>query len=217
MESSQQISEEWGSLCGLHTTEEADFMAQLFGGTNYSVTEKHYGNTTLGFWPDHESTTVTMKGTDSNSCFLSNVTDINLCFSQGSSCSIDSGNSMFSPTSSGPYSCDPATNFDSVSMAFCLGDAQFSPHAFQCNDYSSQQINENTDEESSLDPVALANNNLQAKREYEMMVSEYVQEVRSANLENLTKRPRSSKEVEIPYFCFFFFIQNILSYVAYLC
>ncbi|XP_068491204.1 transcription factor bHLH139-like [Phaseolus vulgaris] len=185
MESSQHISEEWGSLYGLHTTEEADFMAQLFG-------EKHYGNTTLGFWPGNESTTVTIKGTDSNSYFLSNVTDINLCFLQGSSCSIDTGNSIFSTTSSGPYSCDPATNFDSVSMAFCLGDAQFSPHSFQCNDNSSQQINENTDEESSL---ALADNNLQAKREYEMMVSEHVQEVRSGNLENLTKRLRSSKEV----------------------
>lgn len=199
MESSQQISEEWGSLCGLHTTEEADFMAQLFPGTYCSVTEKHYGNTTFGFWPAHESKTVTMKATNNNSYFLPNVTDINLCFSQGSSSSIDSGNSIFSTTSTGPYYCDPATNFDSVSMAFFLGDAQFSPHNFHCYDNSSQQINENTDEESSLDPVTLADNNLQAKREHEMMVSEYAHEDRSENLENLTKRLRNSKEVEIEY------------------
>nr|KYP75288.1 Transcription factor bHLH84 [Cajanus cajan] len=140
MEPVQLISEEWGSLCGLHTTEEADFMAQLFGG-NYSVTEKHCGNTSFGFWPSHESTTVTMADTNSNSNFVSNVTDTNfLCFSQGSSSSTDSG-------------------------------------------------------ELSLDPVALADNNLQAKREYEIMVSEPVQEDGSRNLETLTKRLRSSIEV----------------------
>ncbi|CAJ1977337.1 unnamed protein product [Sphenostylis stenocarpa] len=195
MESSQQISEEWGSLSGLHTTEEADFMAQLFGGTNYSVTEKHYGNTSFGFLTGHESSIATMQGTNSNSYFPSNATDINFCFSQGSSSSTDSGNNIFSTTSSGTYSCDPATNFDSLPMIICMGDAQFVSHSFQCNDYSGQQMSENTDEESSLDPVALADNNLLVKRDYEMMVSEHVQEDRSGNVENLTKRFRSSKEV----------------------
>ncbi|RDX94849.1 Transcription factor bHLH85, partial [Mucuna pruriens] len=181
MEPVQLISEEWGSLCGLHTTEEADFMAQLFGG-NYFVTEKHCG--------------ITSFGTNSNSYFPSNVTDTNLlCFSQGSSSSTDSGNNIFSTTSSGTYSCDPAKNFDSVSMVFCLGDAKFSPHSFQWNDNLSQQTNENTDEESSLDPVALADNNLQTKREYEMIASEPVEEDRSRNLENQAKRLRSSIEV----------------------
>ncbi|XP_020233246.1 transcription factor bHLH84 [Cajanus cajan] len=196
MEPVQLISEEWGSLCGLHTTEEADFMAQLFGG-NYSVTEKHCGNTSFGFWPSHESTTVTMADTNSNSNFVSNVTDTNfLCFSQGSSSSTDSGgNNILSTTSSGSYSCDPASNFDSVSMLYSLGDAKFSPYSFQLNDNLSQRINENTDEELSLDPVALADNNLQAKREYEIMVSEPVQEDGSRNLETLTKRLRSSIEV----------------------
>ncbi|KAL2324278.1 hypothetical protein Fmac_023336 [Flemingia macrophylla] len=189
MEPAQLISEEWGSLCGLHTTEEADFMAQLFGG-NYSVTEKHCGNTSFDFWPSHESTIVTMNATNSNSHLPSNVTDTNfLCFSQGSSSSNDSdGNNIFSTTSSGNYSCDPATNFDSLSMLFCLGDAKFSPHSIQLSDNLSQQINENTDEESSLDPVAFANNNLQAKRVFEMMVSEPVEET-------LTKRLRGSIEV----------------------
>ncbi|TKY51033.1 Transcription factor bHLH85 [Spatholobus suberectus] len=196
MEPAQLISEEWGSLCGLHTTEEADFMAQLFGG-NYSVTEKHSGNTSFGFWPGHESKIVTMTGTNSNSHFPSNVTDTNfLCFSQGSSSSTDSGN-MLSTTSSGTYSSDPATNYDSVSMVFCLGDAKFSPHSFQWNDNLSQQTNENTDEESSLDlgKLALADNNLQAKREYEMMASEPVEEDGSINLEIQAKRLRSSIEV----------------------
>ncbi|KAG4998444.1 hypothetical protein AAZX31_10G244800 [Glycine max] len=199
MEPVQLISEEWGSLCGFHTTEEADFMAQLFG-CNTLVTEKHCGNTTLGFWPGHdESTIVAMTDTNSNSYLPPNVTDTNfLCFSQGSSSSTDnSGNNIFSITSSGAYSCDPEANFDSVSMVLCLGDAKFSPHSFQCDDNSSQQINENTDEESSLDPwkLAIADNNSQAKREYEMMVSEPVEVDRSRNLENLAKRLKSSIEV----------------------
>ncbi|KAH1035936.1 hypothetical protein AAZX31_20G121500 [Glycine max] len=198
MEPVQLVSEEWGSLCGFHTTEEADFMVQLFGG-NTSVTEKHSGNTTFGFWPGHESTIVAITDTNSNSYLPPNFTDTNfLCFSQGSSSSTDnSGNNIFSTTSSGTYSCDPETNFDSVPMVLCLGDAKFSPHSFQCDDYLSQQINENTDEESSLDPwkLAIADNNLQAKREYEMMVSEPVEEDRSRNLENLPKRLKSSIEV----------------------
>ncbi|KAK7390974.1 hypothetical protein VNO78_19229 [Psophocarpus tetragonolobus] len=194
MEPVQLISEEWGSLCGLHTTEEADFMAQLFGG-NYSVTEKHCGNTSFAFWPDHESTIMTMTGTTSNSFFPSNVTDNFLSYSQGSSSSTDSVDNIFCTTSSGTNSCDPATNFDSPSMVFCLGDAKSSPHSFPWNDYLSQQINDNADEESSLDLVAFADNNLQARREYEMMVSESVQEDTSRNLENPTKRFKSSIEV----------------------
>ena len=39
-------------------------------------------------------------------------------------------------------------------------------------------------------------NNSQAKREYEMMVSEPVEVDRSRNLENLAKRLKSSIEVE---------------------
>lgn len=197
MESVQLISEEWGSLCGLHTTEEADFMAQLFGNNN-SVTEKHCGNTSFGFWPSHESTLVTMTDTNSNSYFPSNNANTNLlCFSQGSSSSIDSGNNIFSTISN--ETCDQASNFDSVSMVFCMGDAKFSPYSFHLDDNLSQHINENTDEESSLDPgqLAVADNNLQAKRENEMMVSEPVEEDRSRNLKNLTKRLRSSKEVEL--------------------
>ncbi|XP_027364761.1 transcription factor bHLH84-like [Abrus precatorius] len=125
MEPAQLISEEWSSLSGLHTAEEADFMAQLL---------------------DHNA------NTNFNSYFPSNVTNTNLlCFSQRSISNTDSGKSIFSTTSSGTYSCDPATNFDSLSMVFCLEDANLS-----------QLINESTDEEW---------NN-------EMMVSEPVEEDR---------------------------------------
>ncbi|KAK7280261.1 hypothetical protein RJT34_25323 [Clitoria ternatea] len=180
MEPSQLICEEWSSLSGLHTAEEADFMAQLLCD-NYSVTEKHCGNTSFGmppvFWSDHESTTVTMTDTNSNSYFPSNVTNANfLCFSQGSSSSTCSGNNIFSTTSSG---------------------TTLSPRGFQWNDNLSQQISESTDEESSLDPgkLILADNTLQTNRECEMMVYEPVDEDTSRNLENPAKRFRSPIEV----------------------
>ncbi|KAK7343522.1 hypothetical protein VNO77_12316 [Canavalia gladiata] len=176
MEPAQLISDEWGSLSGHHTAEEADFMAQFLGG-NYSVTEKHYTNTTFDmpstFWPCHESTTLTMTGTDSNSHFPSNVANTNfLCFSRGSCSITDSGNNIFSTTSTGNYT--------------------FSPHCFQWSYNLSQQINESTDDESSLDP---AHSNLQTKRECEMMISETVEEDGNRNLESPDKRFRSSIEV----------------------
>ncbi|XP_061373895.1 transcription factor RSL2-like [Gastrolobium bilobum] len=180
MEPAQLISEQWGSLSGLYTAEEADFMAQLLCG-NYSVTEKHCANTSFGmpyaFVPGHESTIVTMTGTNSNSYFPSNVANTNFsCFSQGNSSSIDGGN-FFSTTSSGTYSCDPATNFDSESMVFCFGDVKFSSDSFQRNDNLNQHINESIDEE-----------------EYKMIVSEHAEEGISRNLENPAKRFRSSIE-----------------------
>lgn len=195
MEPSHLIAEEWGSLSGLCIADESDFMAQLLGG-NYSVTENHCGNTITSFgmpsvfWPGHESTIVTMTDTNSNSHFPSNVANANtnsLCFSQGSSSSTDSGN-VFSTTT------DQATNIESLSMFFCLGDAKLSPHGFQWDDNLSLQISEFTDEGSGK--LVLADNNLQAKREHEMMVSEPSEEDGSKNLENPAKRFRSSIEVE---------------------
>ncbi|XP_057426551.1 transcription factor bHLH84-like [Lotus japonicus] len=142
----QLVSEEWGSLSGIYTAEESDFMAQLLGGNyNYAITENSdSGNTSFGmpptFWHGHESTTVTLTGTNSNSYLLSNN---------------DSG-------------------------------------SFQWNDKLSRQTNESIDEESGLE--VLADNNLQAKREYEMMISEPAEEERSRNLESPTKRFRNSIE-----------------------
>lgn len=196
MEPSQLISEEWGSLSGLYTAEEADFMTQLLGG-NYSVTEKYCGNSTFGlpstFWSGLEST-----GTNTNSYLPSNVANTNFfCFSQGSSSSTDGGN-IFSTTSSGTCFFDPATNFDSMSMGFCLGDAKFSPQIFQWNDNLSQQINVSTDEESSLEPgnPVLDDYNWQGKRECKIMVHEPAEEGKRTNQENPAKKLRRPIEVD---------------------
>ncbi|CAL5209831.1 unnamed protein product [Lathyrus oleraceus] len=154
MEPTQLISQEWDSLSGQYTAEEADFMTQFLGG-NYS-------------------------------CFPSNANF--MCFPQGSSSSTDHSDDIFSTVtaSNGPYLCDPATHIDSLSMFF-------SPQYL--DDSLIKQINyEGIDHERScLEPGKLAHapdNNLQAKREHEMMfVSE---EDRTENMENPAKRFRSS-------------------------
>ncbi|MED6123076.1 hypothetical protein PIB30_045951 [Stylosanthes scabra] len=170
MEPAQLISEEWGSLSGLYTAEEAEFMTQLLAGNNYSVSDKHYSSVAMppssAFWPAHESKQVNLKGTNCNSYLPpSYIENANyLCFSQGSSSSTENGNM---------YSYDTATNFDSMSTDFCLEGAKFSP---QCNDNSRAQINGIIDED--------------AKIECERMVFEPAE-----NLQNPAKRLRSSSEV----------------------
>ncbi|CAJ2630430.1 unnamed protein product [Trifolium pratense] len=99
MEPAQLIFEEWNSLSGQYTAEEADFMSQFLGGD---------GNTNFGM----------------PSYLPSNVANANfMCLSKGSSISTDnSPNTHSTTTSSGTYSCDLATNIDS--LIFCLGDAK---------------------------------------------------------------------------------------------
>ncbi|CAL0320731.1 unnamed protein product [Lupinus luteus] len=169
MESTHLISEEWCSLSGLNIAEEADFMTQLLGG-----------NST--FWSSHEST-----NTYTNSYFPSNVENSNLFYcSQGSSSSTDnSGGNIFSRTSSGTCSFDPATNFDSMSMDIFSGDSNFSPHIFQWNGNLSQQINVlNSDEEPCIDQGKLVLN------DYNL----HAEEDKNRNLMNPAKRSRSSIE-----------------------
>ncbi|XP_015941704.1 transcription factor bHLH84-like [Arachis duranensis] len=169
MEPAQLISEEWGSLSGLYTAEEAEFMTQLLAG-NYSVSEKHYSSVAMppssAFWPCHESTKVSFKGINGNSYLPpSHIENANyLCFSQGSSSSTENGNI---------YSYDTTTNFDSMSTDNCLEGAKFSP---QSNDNSRAQISGIIDDD--------------AKIECERMVFEPAED-----LENPTKRLRSSSEV----------------------
>ncbi|XP_058739074.1 transcription factor bHLH139-like [Vicia villosa] len=112
MEAAQLISQEWDSLSGQCTAEEADFMTHFLGGnTNYSY-------------------------------FPSSVANANsMCFSQGSSTNTANSADIFSTTTnSGIYFCDKEPKVDSLSMLFCLGeDAKFSPQYF--NDSFSHQIN----------------------------------------------------------------------------
>ncbi|XP_061354589.1 transcription factor RSL2 [Gastrolobium bilobum] len=170
MEPAELISEEWSSLSGLYTAEEAHFMTQLLGG-NYSVSvpEDLYGSSSFDVpLIGHESTIVSVTGINNNSYFPSKAaanSNTNIfSFSHGSSSTTDGG---------GTYS------FGSMSMGFCLGDAKISPHSFLRNDNSSQHI----DEESGLHPE----NNSQDNRVFDPEVED-----RSCNP---AKRFKSSMEV----------------------
>jgi hypothetical protein len=140
MEAAQLISEEWESLSGQYTAEEADFMAQFLSGN---------GNTSFG-----------MPSCFPNSYFAN---DNFMCFSKGSSISTNTDNSAntFSTTTSS----DLETNIDS--LLFCLGDSKLSPQYF--DDNLSKQINyESIDHEGSdfelVRPVFAADMDISAKR-----------------------------------------------------
>jgi hypothetical protein len=135
MDHSEQSCEEWSSLSGFYTAEEADFMGQLLN--NCQVPQHHYGNFNLEtpstLWP-HDSTIVTMNNSshfpqnydtnNSNTDFLSFLQESN---------SISATNNI----------ClnDQVANIGYISME----NAHFSTYSIQGND--SQQITENTDEE----------------------------------------------------------------------
>lgn len=81
MDSSEQTCEEWSSLSGFYTAEEADFMDHLLD--NFQVPQYHYGNFNLEIpstlWPGHQSTIMMNNNTshfpqnadNSNTDFLS--------------------------------------------------------------------------------------------------------------------------------------------------
>jgi hypothetical protein len=124
MEAAQLISEEWDSLSGQYTAEEADFMAQFLSGN---------GNTSFG-----------MPSCFPNS-YLANANF--MCFSNESSISTDNSANTFSTTTSS----DLETNIDS--LLYFLGDAKLSPQYFDDN-LSKQINYESLDhEESDFEPV----------------------------------------------------------------
>ncbi|XP_061373896.1 transcription factor bHLH84-like [Gastrolobium bilobum] len=198
MDPAEQISEEWSSLSGLYTAEEADFMSQFL--SNSSIPENLYGNFNLGIpsalWPGHESTIVSVTGSNNSSYFPANADNSNtifIPFSQGSSFTADDSSNIF-PTTSGEncFLNDSVANIGYMSMGFSLGNAKFAPYSVQGND--SQQIDENTDEELGLEVIA--DKNLQAHKECEVLVSEPAEEDIASNLEEKSgKRSRSSMEV----------------------
>ncbi|RVW72423.1 hypothetical protein VitviT2T_003645 [Vitis vinifera] len=125
MEPVGAISEgEWGSLSGMYTTEEAEFMAQLLGNCS-SFPNELDGGSSLGipsaFWAaGHESVNKSLYCS-------SDAANTNLyCFSQGSS-SYSGGSSLFPNSSQGSYYLSDSQqvlggNNSAMSMDFCIGD-----------------------------------------------------------------------------------------------
>ncbi|CAJ2630426.1 unnamed protein product [Trifolium pratense] len=177
MDPSEQSCEEWSSLSGFYTAEEADFMGQLLN--NSQIPQHHYGNfnfeTPSTLWPIHDSTIVSMNNSShfpqnydnnsSNTDFLSFLQESNFI----------SATSNISPnTINGGNIClnDQGANIGYISME----NVNFSTYSIQGND--NQQITENTDEEFGQE------------------VSESTKEGISNNLEKSGKRSRSSIKVQ---------------------
>lgn len=183
MEAAGRISEEWSSLSGFYTAEEADFMTQFLGNDNCSIPEELllYENPSLGFPCSFESTIVSLNCMKNNttSYFPSSVAPNHANFF----CFTPSGGNI------NPHNNDTMTNFDTISMGFSFGDVKSMPF--------SAQSNGNTDEESGLERVPpVADKNFQANVESEALVSEPVQKGnKSSNVGSSEKRSRSSSEV----------------------
>ncbi|MCI21701.1 transcription factor bHLH84-like [Trifolium medium] len=136
---------------------------------NSSVPQHLYQNSNFGtqsaFWPSHDSTIVTVTKNNYDSNFAAQVR---------SSTFSDSSN-IFPATS-----CvvnNPVTNFGYISMGLSIGDSKFTPFTTQ------------------PDEQVLADKNLQAPKEYEILVSE-PEEDKTTSAEKSGKRSRSSNEVD---------------------
>lgn len=139
MEPAELISEEWSSLSGLYTAEEADFMNHFLGlananaNANSSLPQQHlYQNS-------NESTILSV--TKNNSNFAAQVPN---------------SSNIFFPTTT-----DPVNNFGYISMGISIGDdCKFSPYITQGNE--SKHTNDNTDEN------IIADKDLQVPKECEI-------------------------------------------------
>ncbi|KAL5070292.1 hypothetical protein RYX36_021179 [Vicia faba] len=183
MDPSEQSCEEWSSLSGFYTAEEADFMGQLLD--NCQVPDHHYGNFNLEvpstLWPGHDSTIVSMHNSHH---FPQNV---NIDFS-----SFLQGSNTISDTNGG-YNClndDQVANVGYISMM----DGDFGACRVQRND-SAQLTENNTDEEFCQEVIC--DKNFQAPMECEeVLVSESLEEGVNINMEKTGKRSRSSMKVQ---------------------
>lgn len=187
MDPSEQSCEQWSSLSGFYTAEEADFMGQLLD--NCQVPEHSYGNFNFEvpstLWPVHDdSTIVSMNNSDH---FPQNVDHSNTNF-----LSFLQGNNTVSDTNGG-YNClndDQVANIGYISML----NGDFGPYSVRRND-SAQITENNTDEEFCQEVIG--DKNFQAHVECEeVLVSESVEEDGiNNNLEKTGKRSRSSMKV----------------------
>jgi hypothetical protein len=166
MDSTELISQEWSSLSGLYTAEEADFMNHFLG--NSSLPQDLYQNSNFGtesaFWPSRDSTIVTVTK-NNNSNFAAQVR----------SSTISDSSNIFPTTSC--VANNPVTNFGYISMGLSIGDSKFTPFTTQ------------------PDEQVLADKNLQAPKEHEILVSE-PEEDKTTSAEKSGKRSRSSIEVD---------------------
>ncbi|OIW12859.1 hypothetical protein TanjilG_24792 [Lupinus angustifolius] len=172
--------EEWSSLSGLYTADEADFMSQLLD--NYSVPGQIYENFNMEIpcasLHGHESTIVNVTGINKSSHFSENAANANV---------LHNSNILPSISGSSCYLNDPLSNTRYVPIGTSFVDDKLSPYSYQENE--NQYINEN------IEDLGVADKSLQAHKDCEeALVSEPAEEDITCNLENSRIRSRRSVE-----------------------
>lgn len=173
MDPSEQSCEEWSSLSGFYTAEEADFMGQLLD--NCQVPDHDYPNFNFEvpstLWPGHDSAIVSMNNNDH---FPQNADNRNVDFlNDGYNCLNDG----------------QVANIGYISML----NGDFGAYSVQRND-SAQITENNTDQEFCHEVIG--DKNFQAHMECEeLLLSESVEDGININMEKSGKRSRSSMKV----------------------
>ncbi|XP_031260247.1 transcription factor bHLH84-like [Pistacia vera] len=193
MESLGTIVEgEWGSLSGMSTNEEADFMAQLLGNCQFPNDldgNTNFGNA-LAFWPGHHESTINLSGFNEGSCYsldAGNNNTSSYSYSGGSSTVLfPSSSSQESHYLSDSHPILVTNNTSSMSMDFCLGDA---------NNTTSYLIE---GDECLNQEMSDGNKENQSKNESGMQLPEPVPEEKiiTNSSENSRKRSRSTTDAQ---------------------
>ncbi|XP_058757355.1 transcription factor bHLH84-like [Vicia villosa] len=186
MDPCEQSCEEWSSLSGFYTAEEADFMGQLLD--NCQVPQHDYPNFNFEvpstLWPGHDSTIVSMNNSDH---FPQNVDNSNINF-----LSFLHGSDTISDAN-GSYNClndDQVANIGYISML----NGDFGAYSVQRND-SAQITENNTDEEFCQEVIGDKSFQDHVECE-ELLVSESVEDGVKINMEKSGKRSRCSMKVQ---------------------
>lgn len=207
MEPMRAVTEgEWGSLSGMYTSEEADFMAQLLN-SNASLPNELTGDSSLGvpstFWPGHESNT-NVEGLSESSYYSSYMAHSNFySFSPGSS--YNGGNSSQQSYCLNDSQPILASNESTMSMEFCMVDVK-NPSSFlvEVDDSLNQEKSVGNEEESAgkAPAAVIPEKDLQRQKESEMASPEAIPEENCSNPpENSKKRSRSSGDVSMVINC----------------
>ncbi|XP_044490010.1 transcription factor bHLH84-like [Mangifera indica] len=182
---------EWGSLSGMYTNEEADFMAQLLGNCQFPNDldgSTNFRNASL-LWPGNYESSMNLSGFSEGSYYSLDVGDNNT-----SSYSHSDGSSILFPSSSSQesyYLSDSQPIFVTQNssfgcMDFCLGDA---------NHTTSYLIE---GDECLKQEMSHGNKENRSKNESEMQLIEPVPEEKTINnpSENSKKRSRSTTDAQ---------------------
>ncbi|KAB1208377.1 Transcription factor bHLH84 [Morella rubra] len=193
MEPMGAVSEaEWGTLSGVQTAEEADFMAQWLNSS--SIPNAVNGGSSLGvpstFWPCHDST-MHMAGLTESSC-------ISLDFTSSRFYSLSQGSSSYSGGSLSKQSCYLSDSQPILTSNNSMSMDSIS-YLVDGDDCANQELSEGNAEDSAgnIPEAVLPDKDLQLKGETDIPKPDSISELKRGKAsENSKKRSLSSGSVQ---------------------